>query len=275
MLRPLRLALALPLAFVLGGCPKDKNDEPLTHDQAQSALEEAEASGAADGLASANIEISTNFTLGAGLAQAASEISAAIQAQLPCADVTLADATLTVEWGVNAGNCSYRGHTFTGTSSISVQKNADNQVLVHHEWTGLSDGMVTLDGSADVTWDFSAKSRRVVHHADWTYLPTGRTGTGDGDRTQTPLDGDLTQGISISGTRSWTGKEGKWDLGIDAVDWRWSDPVPQAGSYSLATPFDKSITLSFSRLDSDTIAVTVTGARGSFTFKVAGGSFSN
>ncbi|HTQ07667.1 MAG TPA: hypothetical protein VMI54_27610 [Polyangiaceae bacterium] len=266
-MRSLRLAFALPLAFVLGGCPKSGSEQPLTEAQAQSALQEAQGSSAADSLTAANIEISTNFTLGAGLTQAATEISAAIQSQLPCADVTLEDATLTVEWGVNPGNCSYRGHTFTGTSTISVQKN-DTQVLVHHEWNGLSNGVVTVDGSADVTWDASAMSRHVVHHTSWTYAPTGRTGTGDGDRTQTPLDGDLTQGISVSGTRSWTGKDGSWDLAIDDVSWRWADPIPEAGSYSLATPFDKSVTLSFSRVDASTIGVTVTGARGSFTFKV-------
>lgn len=267
-MRSLRFALALPLAFTLAGCPKDKSTEPLTRSEAQSALEEAQGSSAADALASANIEISTNFTLGSGLAQAASEIEAAISSQLPCAEVTLSDATLTVDWGVNAGNCSYRGHTFTGTSSISVQKNSNNQVLVHHEWTGLSNGVVTLDGHADVTWDFSAKTRRIVHHAEWTYVPTGRIGTGDGDRTQQPLPDGLDVGISVNGTRSWMGKDGRWELAIEDVQWRWSDPVPQAGSYTLATPFDKSVTLAFARVDTDTIGVTVSGQKGSFSFKV-------
>jgi len=268
-MRLIRIALALPLAFVLAGCPK-KNDsgDPLTRAEAQSALEEAQASSAADSLASANIEISTSFTLGSGVTQAASEIRTAIQSQLPCAEVTLADATLTVDWGVNAGSCTYRGHTFTGASSISVEKNADNQVRVHHEWTDLSNREVTLNGHADVTWDFDALTRHVVHHAEWTHLATGRSGVGDGDRTQQALDGDLTQGIQVDGTRSWTGKQGRWDLALDGVEWRWADPIPQAGSYVLATPFDKSVTLSFARVDSDTIGVTVAGAKGSFSFKV-------
>jgi hypothetical protein len=269
-MRCTRFALALPLAVVLAGCPKKNTTEPLTRSEAQSALEEAQASSSADSLESANIELSTSFTLGAGVTQAAIELSAAIRSQLPCAEVTVADATLTVEWGVNAGNCTYRGHTFTGTSSISVEKNADDQVLVHHEWTDLSNGVVTLNGHADVTWDFDAEERRVVHHAEWTHNATGRTGVGDGDRTQRPLDGDLTQGIEVDGSRSWTGKQGKWDLAIDGVEWRWADPIPQAGSYTLATPFDKSVTLSFTRIDSDTIGVTVAGERGSFSFDVTG-----
>ena len=268
-MRSIRFALALPLAFVLAGCPKKTDSgDPLTRAEAQSALEEAQASSSADSLASANIEISTDFTLGAGLTQAAGEIRTAIQTELPCAEVTLTDATVAVDWGVNAGNCTYRGHTFTGSSSISVQKNADNQVLVHHEWTDLSNGVVTLTGHAEVTWDFDALTRHVVHHAEWTHLATGRTGVGDGDRTQRPLDGDLAQGIQVDGTRSWTGRQGKWDLAIDAVEWRWQDPIPQAGRYTLATPFDKSLSLSFARVDTDTIGVTVAGAKGSFSFRV-------
>jgi hypothetical protein len=268
-MRSLRFTLALPLAFVLAGCPKDKtNDEPLTRAEAQEALEEAQSSSAADSLASANIEISTTFTLGAGVSQAASELEAAIQSQLPCAEVRLDDATLTVDWGVNAGNCTYRGQTFTGTSSISVQKNSDNQVLVHHEWTKLSNGTVTLDGSADVTWDFSAEQRRIQHHTEWTYLPTGRMGSGDGDRTQAPLSTGIDDGIVVNGTRSWTGQSGKWQLAIDDVQWRWADPVPQSGSYTLVTPSNKNVTLAFARESGAAIDVTVSGPKSSFKFTV-------
>jgi hypothetical protein len=270
-MRSLRFALAFPFLFTLAGCPRDKTDddgESLTRAEASEALEQAEANQAADTLASANIELTTSFTLGKGLAEAAGEIRAAIQSHLPCSEVTLEDATLTVEWGVNPGTCSYRGHTFTGTTSISVEKNSENQVLVHHEWTDLSNGRVTLNGSADVTWDFDALERHVVHHTEWTDSKTGFTGVGDGDRTQTALDGDATQGIRVAGTRSWTGKRGTWDLDINGVELRWIDPVPQAGSYELTTPAGKTLMLSFDRVDADTIEVTVAGGSRSFEFSV-------
>jgi hypothetical protein len=68
--------------------------------------------------------------------------------------------------------------------------------------------------------------------------------------------------------RSWTGPAGRWDLAIDGVELRWVDPVPQAGSYTLATPFEKSMTLSFDRVDEDTIRVTVESGARSFEFNV-------
>ena len=192
-----------------------------------------------------------------------------MSSQLPCAEVAVEGATLSIEYGVNEGQCRYRGHEFTGGSAIAVEANADGAVRVHHEWNDLSNGIVRLNGEADVTWDFTAKSRHVVHHTQWTHLSTGRTGTGEGDRTQTALPGGAEVGIHIEGSRAWTGARGRWDLAIDGVEMRWDDPVPQAGRYTLATPFDKMLALDFARVDSDTIQVTVSGPRRSFSFDVS------
>jgi hypothetical protein len=79
------------------------------------------------------------------------------------------------------------------------------------------------------------------------------------DRVMTLLDpaAGLAGGIVIDGSRHWENTKGLWDLTIDGVQIRWVDPVPQAGSYILDTPKGKTIDLSFSRVDADTIAVTL------------------
>lgn len=262
----------LVLAVGLGGCPRrgGEGDGTFTRGEAQEALEEAQASAASDDLMVASVEISTNFTIGGAVENAAADLRAFLAAELPCAEVTLAAATLTVEYGVNPGNCTYRGHEFSGSTSITVRANSASDVRVHHEWNGFSNGVVMLDGTADVTWNFEALERHVVHHAEWTYLPTMRTGVGEGDRVQRPLAAGIAEGFSVDGSRSWTSDRGRrWDLAIDNVEMRWADPVPQAGSYTLTTPADKTLSLSFARVDTDTIAVTVTGPRGnSFSFNV-------
>ena len=82
-------------------------------------------------------------------------------------------------------------------------------------------------------------------------------------RIQTLLDEaqGLQGGIVINGSRAWSGESGAWDLAIEEVEVRWVDPVPQAGLYSLTTPKDKVIDMSFERQDEDTIRVTVDGGR--------------
>ena len=258
--------LALPVVLSLSACPKERE---LTSAEAQESLEQASASSQAESLAAASVDISTNFTIGGALENAAGELKAFVNSQLPCADVTLEGATLTVEYGVNPGTCLYRGHTFSGTSAITVSKNAMNEVVVDHVWTELSNGVVKLDGTAHVTWNFSDQTRHVLHDVTWTQLASGRTGKGTGDRTQKPLSGGIAEGIQIDGSRSWTGARGGWDLAVDGVQMRWADPVPQAGSYSLSTPLDKNVTMSFSRVDGDTIKVTVAGPKRDFSFTVS------
>jgi len=266
-MKVLTAVLVLPL-LVLTACPK-KNEDPLTLGEARSALEQASDAGQAEGLTSASVDISTNFSIGKAVKDGAAELKAFIGTQLPCADITLQDATLTVVYGVNAGNCSYNGHTFSGTQTISIERNEDSQVKVHHTWTDFSNGVVSLTGTADVTWNSTDKTRRVVHESHWTQLKSGRTGTGSGDRLQSLLPGGLAEGLQVDGTRSWDGDKGHWDLAIDGVQLRWTDPVPQAGSYTLTTPFDKTVSMAFGRVDDDTIKVTVTGPKHAFSFDVS------
>ena len=261
-----RTICLLAIPFALSACPKE---DALTASQAQASLEEASASSQAEGLTSASVDIATNFTIGEGVEQAAADLKAFVSSQLPCAEVTLSGATLSVQYGVNPGNCMYRGHAFSGASSITISKDDMNDVVVDHQWTNLSNGIVEVTGTAHVTWNFSDRTRHISHDLKWTQLATGRTGEGKGDRSEQPLSGGITQGFQVDGSRSWTGQRGTWDLAISGVQMQWTDPVPQAGSYSLSTPYEKTVTMSFSRVDADTIQVTVTGPKHEFSFDVS------
>lgn len=264
------VAASLALVVVLTGCPKQDQaaDGPMTQGEAREALEESQADSQASSLTQNTIEISTNFTIGQGVANAAGELRRFIETQLPCADIQLENAKLTVVYGAKPGNCTYHGHTFSGEQQITVSKDDNGDVEVDHEWTELSNGVVKVTGTAHVTWSATTKSRHAVHELTWTRIADGRTGTGTGDITQTALPEGVATGIQIDGTRTWTGKNGKWDLAVQGVQVRWVDPVPQAGSYRLASPKGRSLGLSFSRVDGDTIAVTLSNDRRSFTFNV-------
>lgn len=265
-MKSLTAVLALPL-LVLTGCPRDKDQ--LTVEEATQALQQASDAGQAEGLTSASVDISTHLTIGQAVKDSAVELRTFIGTQLPCADVTLEDATLTVVYGAKPGTCTYHGHRFSGTHAISIERNEDATVQVHHEWNDFSNGVVKLDGFADVTWNFSDKTRRVKHESQWTHVASGRTGTGTGDRLQSVLAGGLAEGIRVDGSRAWDGDRGHWDLAIDGVQMRWTDPVPQAGSYTLSTPFDRSVSMSFERVDDDTIRVTVAGPKRDYSFTVS------
>jgi len=256
------------LIALLSGCPKEKEGEPVTYSEAKQGLEEASASSQAADLTGSSIELSTSFTIGAAVKDAATELRTFIASQLPCADITLADAKLTVKYGAKPGNCTYHGHQFSGTHTIEVSRN-DSEVHVDHTWTDLSNGIVKVTGTANVTWSAKDVSRRVVHELNWTRLRDGIQGTGKGDRTQRPLAGGIAEGFRVDGSRSWDGRAGHWDLAISGVEMRWADPVPQAGTYTLSTPKNKTLSLSFDRLDENRIQVTLASGEKSFKFVVA------
>ncbi len=262
------VVLVSVLSAFLAGCPKEQADGPMTQSEAREALEESTVESQASALTTNTVEISTNFTIGKAVKDAAGELKTFIQTQLPCADIALADATLTVTYGAKPGNCTYRGNTYSGQHIVKVEKNED-EIVVDHEWKDLSNGKVKVSGTAHVTWDFDDKTRHVTHDLTWTRIADGRIGRGQGDITQRPLEGGVAEGIQIDGSRAWTGPRGKWDLAVQGVQVRWVDPVPQAGTYRLASPKGRSLQISFARVDEDTIAVTLKNDTKEFTFNVS------
>jgi hypothetical protein len=262
------LVLACLIPLTLLDCKKKGSEDGLTYAQAKEALDEATLATEASTLLDGSVEISTTFTIGQAVEAAAQQIRDFIGSQLPCAELTLTGATLTVDYGKKPGNCTFKGHTYSGSHSITVARNGDGDVEVDHTWTDLTNGKVKVSGTAEVTWSLSAKTRRVVHSLTWTRVSSGRTAVGSGDRTQTVLEGGLIEGIRVDGSREWQGAAGTWDLAIDGVEMRWVDAVPQAGAYVLRTPKDKSLTMSFLRVDETTIKVTIESDGKKFDFNV-------
>lgn len=215
------------------------------------------------------IDLSENFSIGQAVMASAENLRDFYESQLPCATVELASNTVTVEYGATSNECEHRGMTFTGTHSLSVEINEDDEVQVHHEWDELDNGKMRVSGTADVTWSGGDDpTRRVVHELEWERLEDGRKAAGRGDRLQQPLDGDITEGFTVEGDASWRGESGRWDLTISDVEMRWVDPVPQNGKYILDTPFGKELTLEFSRSSDTSVDVVVKSGRRQFDFEV-------
>lgn len=257
------LVLSMAVMGLSAGC-----QDGMTVAEAREALNEATISSQASDLTAASIDITTNFTIGQAVTAAANELKTFIGTQLPCADIQLSNATLTITYGAKPGMCFYRGHQFSGKSQVTVTKDDMGDVIVDHVWTDMSNGLVKVSGTAHVTWSAANASRHVVHELTWTRISDNKTGTGSGDRTQTALAEGIAVGMQVDGSRAWQGAAGRWDLSIQGVQMRWADPVPQAGKNTLMTPAKKSATMTFTRVDADTIKVTVVSGRATFRFNV-------
>lgn len=259
--------VALPLAVLSSSSCLRESDKPLTATQAQQALEETATAFRAEALISNTVELNTHFTIGGAVEAAAQELRDFVASQLPCAEVTLDGASLSVEYGAE-GSCPYHGQVYHGVHIITLVSVAEGDVVIEHEWDEVDNGQVMVDGTATVTWGLDDATRRVEHELQWSDLQRKTSFTGSGDRLQGPL-GTWDEGITVEGFRDWSSDRGDWHLDIEGVEARWDDPVPQTGTYSLETPFDgKTLTLTFSRVDEATIEVTVESGNRSFSFNV-------
>ena len=265
-----RLMTGIVGVFVVGmfttttGCKQ----EELTYAEAQQALEETVASTKSEAVASEVITLTTSFTIGQAVEDAAEELRSFVVSQVPCSKVTLEDATVTIDFGTLEDECTFNGHTYAGVASVHIERNNDGDVVVSHAWDGLTNGDVTLDGGATVTWSLDDGTRNVAHDAVWS--DATRSVHATGNWTQRLLDPELglEGGIQVDGERSWDASGKVWDLQIDAVQMRGQDPVPQAGQYTLTTPEDKVMGLLFERIDKNTIRVTFTGLKKEHVFEV-------
>ncbi len=257
---PLSLAFCLTMGAGLTGCDRE---EPLTREEASEALTEVQISTEANALTGEMVTLTTDFTIGDAVESAAANLRDFVESQIPCATVSRAERTVTIDFGV-MGECTWKGRSWSGQTAVTVER-VDGEVQVSHVWRTLSDGFLTVDGSASVTWSFEQLSRRVVHEMSWTdgeHVASSR-----GDRMQSLLESR--DGLRIDGERGWTGRKGgDWQLDIDGVEVRGLDPVPQAGTYTLENPAGKSLAMSFARVDARTIKVTVSGPRRDFEFDV-------
>jgi hypothetical protein len=268
-----RLTAVLTLIVLAAVPPACSPPEELTAEEAKTAVEEASFATQVGALQAENAEISTSFTIGDGVEQAAKTLLAFWKSQAPCATVTLQGATVTTNWGSKGNGCLWRGKTWTGTTALTLLKNAQGDVQVRHDWTDYSDGLTSVTGTDLVTWASAVGQRQSV--TSWTAVrvsgaQAGQTITGKGDVVHKLIDSaqGLAGGIQIDGVRTWTGSKGSWELRAKGVQVRAIDPVPQAGSYELINPDLKGLSLGFSRIDDDRIRVKVTFGKHSFSFTV-------
>ena len=226
----------------------------FTNAEFRAAIDEVVLTGDAVALQDGVVEITTSFTLAQGLEAVVQEVVAFLESQAPCSTVEVTSpGTIVIDFGELGDQCTYRDHTYAGVVTVSYEVGA-GEVVVTHDYSGLTNGRVTLDGGAVVTW--ADASRRV--QTEFSIDGRDRQVEIDSDRTQT-LIGGLGDGIRVAGERNWHGSRGTWHLDIDDVEMRGRDPVPQDGTYTLTNPDGKEMSMSFERVDEDTIEVVVTG----------------
>lgn len=206
----------------------------------------------------APIEVSTDFTIGGGLEQTASQLRELWSTQVPCNQVTVDGNLLTVDWGTLDDGCTWNGHSYAGVTTVAVNRTDAEDLELEHTWIGFRNEDVQVDGGALVTWSAQERTRHVFTEHTWTAADEQVDVVGEHELGVR----DPGEAFTLDGSRTWTGEQGDWHLEIRGIEARLQDPVPEAGSYTIEDPQGRLLEVSFARLDDATIEAVLSGVRG-------------
>ena len=254
------------LLLVISACERDY----MTHGEALEALDQTAASARGEQATNETNEISTDFTIGAALQAAAEQFAAFWDSQQDCTTTTIEGATVTVDFGDLNDDCDFQGHHYGGIAQITVDSTAPGELQVTHEWFGLDNGDVRVDGGAVVDWSGADQTRHVHTEHTWTDVADGTTVEVVGDHVQGWIDENLRiwGGITMEGTRDWNTDAGDWHIDMTDLEIRLQDPVAQAGIISLTNPEGRALSLIHERIDDRTIRITLEGTREPLVFDI-------
>ncbi len=264
--RPAALVAASVLLASGTGCLQ----RGMTALEMRAAVQEVVENGQVQQLENGVVEITTDFTIGDGVQQIRDHIAQVLAA---CAQTTVTamdDVSIHIDFGPASDPCEFDGKRYSGVVDLVITRDGED-VTVAHTYQGLSNGTYTLDGDKTVTWT-SGGGTKVLRTIDSNVGWTGPNGPVDHTSQRTMIFSDFLGGpeapITIDGNHHWTRDGDAWALDMNEVEFRLVDPVPQDGSFVLTIPNGKEGTLSFERVDEDTIAVQFSTGLRSRTFHV-------
>src|SRR5690348_13873537 len=106
---------AIPFLVLAAGCFETEEMGVL---EALDALDQVNRSGRGDQATSEAIEVSTDFTIGGALEDAAATIAEFWESQADCTKVTWEGATTTVDYGTLDDACTFHGRTYAGIATF-------------------------------------------------------------------------------------------------------------------------------------------------------------
>ncbi len=238
---PLLLTALAALAAVTGCTTSDE----MTGLEALQALQEVGSSDRGERAVAEPIEVSTDVTIGDAIESAAQTIADFWESQADCTTVTVEGNVATIDYGGLDDPCEFNGRTYAGVNTVAVESTAAGALEVAHTWSGFTDGEVTVDGGALVTWSGEDLTRTVATDHTWTDEASGEVVEVWGEHVQGKLS-----------------DSGQWLLDMSDLELRMVDPAPQAGSLTVTNPDGKDLSVTYERYDEDTIQATLSGLRG-------------
>ena len=254
------LARAILGAVVLA-LPACSGSDTLKARDVYAIVDEIDLAVRAEALVEPTVLLASNFAYGATSPEDAAKRAADGISAPPCIETVQRGAAVSIVYSPTQSLCG-SGDRFNTQVALSGEQTitflqADGETSsIDHAWKGISNGYLTVDGTAHVTTTTTANafSQRVVNTLSWVRGSDSKTGHGHDDRTSAVTATEDAQAPSLTGLRTWESDAGSWELRpVDARLQSSTGGVPFVGTFAVITPTKLALTLS--------LTYSATGAR--------------
>lgn len=269
--RPSRPFLPVALLCLVAACGE------VSREEAENALDQAALAVQAHALMATIVALAAPTQTEVPIPTAATDLGSAIARRVSCATTTVTDDTVLVDFGTAARPCSYAGRTLSGCAQLRILANSAGTLVIDHYWvTGslrdchdddFSDGAMTVDGTATVTWDL-ATGRRDIVQRDLVWRANGSTRTTSAEGTLAEHDLEPETGVRVDGAQTWTTEGAAWGFESADIAIGFDDYLPSAGTHVVTNPSGDLLTIQYTRTDDGHTRVEVSGGGNDFSFDV-------
>jgi hypothetical protein len=208
---------------------------------------------------------------------AARALAAQLDRLIDCADASAEADKVLVDFGTPDRPCEFGGRALSGCAELRILENTAERLVIDHYWVqgartvchedDFSDGALTVDGTATVTWTGPPGARDIVQHdVVWRPTQSGRTVAATGTLSAA-AQGDA-GALRLTGSQTWATEGADWQLESVDILVAPDDFLPTEGTHVVTNPAGEPISIRYSRSEDGHTTVAVEGGGSSFSFDV-------
>lgn len=243
------LAKAL-LGTVVLALPACSGSEALKARDVYPIVDEIDIAVRAEALVEPTVILASDFATNATSPEAAAKLLTDGLIGAPCVHAVQRGANVSIIYSAAQYVCrsdSSLGTDFnlSGEQTITYRQADGETTAFDTEWKGISNGYLTVDGTAHVTVTADASSEHLVNSLSWVRASDGKSGHGNDDRTAAVASTMNWQAPTLTGLRTWESAAGSWELRpVDAKLQSLSTGIPFVGTFTIITPNRLTLSLS-------------------------------
>ena len=249
---PRRFFAKALLGIIVMALPACSGGDTLNARDVYTIVDEIDVAVRAEALVEPTVLLALDFATNATSPEAAAKLLTDGLIGAPCVQAVQRGANVSLVYSTTQYLCGTdtslsADFNLSGEQTITFRQADGETTAFDTVWKGISNGYLTVDGTAHVTTTVTAdaSSEHLVNALSWVRASDGKSGHGNDDRTAAVASTRSWQAPTLTGLRTWESDSGSWELRpVDARLQGWSTGIPFVGTFAIITPNRLALSLS-------------------------------